>query len=117
MNNLASHPQFLGDNPIQVGSIVYNLEDRPNSVFPNWFSCVLQEQKSSGEDTLTAENSEEVVFDMACRLLDLGLKLKSEQQEELELSRYSDKFPGKNLIIALSQSGDYFQLQVSLSFL
>ncbi len=87
LNNLAQNEQYLGDNPIQKGSIVYNLEDRPNRFFPEWYSTVLQEQKSPGDDTLTAENSEEVVFDMATRLLDLGSKLKTEPQEELELSR------------------------------
>lgn len=87
LNNLTQSEQFLGDNPVQRGSIVYNLEDRPTRYFPEWYSTVIQEQKSPGEETLTAENSEDIVFDMATRLLDLGLKLKSEPQEELELSR------------------------------
>jgi hypothetical protein len=85
LHNLSVSEQFAngGDNPIQKGSIVYNLEDRPNRFFPEWYSCVINEQKSPSDDT-----SEETVFDMACRLLDLGSKLKTEPQEELELSRY-----------------------------
>lgn len=34
------------------------------------------------------ENSEDVVFDMATKILDLGITLSTEVQEELELSRY-----------------------------
>jgi hypothetical protein len=85
LHNLSVSEQFGsggGDNSIQKGSIVYNLEDRPNRFFPEWYSCVINEQKSPSDDT-----SEETVFDMACRLLDLGSKLKTEPQEELELSR------------------------------
>jgi hypothetical protein len=85
LNNLSLSEQFQGDNPLQLGSIVYNLEDRPNRFFPEWYSCVIQEQKFAGE--VTAENSEDIVFEMACRLLELGSKLKNEPQEELELSR------------------------------
>lgn len=116
LNNLLGSNQFRGDNPVQSGSIVYNLEDRPNRFFPEWYSCVLNEQKTAGDETLTADNSEDLVFEMASKLLDLGLKLRTEPQEELELSRYADKFPGKNLIIALSQSGDYFQLEEYVRF-
>lgn len=86
LNALACHDQFLGEFPLQSGSIVYDIEDRPKRYFPEWYSCVLQEQKIPGEE-LTAENSEDLVFDMATRLLDLGKKLRTEPQDELELSR------------------------------
>jgi len=104
---------------MQSGSIVFNTEDRPRRFFPEWYSCVLHEQKTPGGEELTAENSEDMVYDMANKLLELGLKLQSETQvqEELELNRYSDKFPGKNLIVALSSSSDYFSLEVSVFFL
>lgn len=84
LNNLASHEHFLSANPTQVGAIVYNTEDRPKRFFPEWYSTVLQEQKS---DDLTAENSEDLVFDMATNLLELGIKLRTEVQEELELAK------------------------------
>ncbi len=85
-NNLAGHPQYLGETAIQSGAIVYDLEDIPKRYFPEWYSCVIQEQKLPGEE-LTQDNSEDLVFDMATKLLDLGNKLRSEPQEELELSR------------------------------
>lgn len=109
-NNLAGHHQYVGENPIQFGAIVYDLEDIPKRYFPEWYSCVIQEQKLPGED-LTAENSEDLVFDMATKLLDLGNKLRTEPQEELELSRYADKLPTRNLIAGLSSSTDYFTLE------
>ncbi len=85
-NNLAGHSQYLGETAIQSGAIVYDLEDIPKRYFPEWYSCVIQEQKLPGEE-LTQDNSEDLVFDMATKLLDLGNKLRSEPQEELELSR------------------------------
>jgi hypothetical protein len=36
---------------------------------------------------LTADNSEELVFDLVTKILDLGIKLGTEIQEELELNR------------------------------
>jgi hypothetical protein len=89
LNNLLCHEQFNGDQPLQSGSIVFNTEDRPKRFFPEWYSCVLHEQKTPGGEELTPENSEDMVFDMASKLLELGLKLRSETQvqEELELSR------------------------------
>lgn len=129
-NNLAGHPQYLGDNPMQSGAIVYDLEDIPKRYFPEWYSCVIQEQKLPGEE-ITAENSEDLVFDMATKLLDLGNKLRTEPHDELELSRlvkslgfnycthtktheirYADKLPTRNLIAGLSSSIDYFTLEV-----
>jgi hypothetical protein len=86
LNGLVAHEQFQGEHAMQSGSIVYDIEDRPKRYFPEWYSCVLQEQKSQGED-LTAENSEDLVFDMASKLLDLGNKIGTEPEDELELSK------------------------------
>lgn len=111
-NNLAGHAHFTSKPAIQFGSIVYNTEDRPKRFFPGWYSCVLSEQKLPGED-ITAENSEDIVFDMACRILELGVKLSTEVKEddELEMSRYADRFPSRNLLSALAIHNDYFQLE------
>jgi hypothetical protein len=134
LNNLAGHSHFASKSPIQSGSIVYDTEDRPKRFFPEWYSCTLSEQKPNG-DEVSMENSEDVVFDMATKILDLGITLSSEVQEELELSRYcrdrlwfalnvidtnfmltcryADKFPGKTTILSLANSPDYFSLEVS----
>lgn len=65
---------------------MYDTEDRPKRFFPEWYSCVISEQKLQGEE-VNSENSEDIVFDMATKMLDLGVKLSTEVQEELELSR------------------------------
>lgn len=85
LNNLSNSDHFYSDQPIQHGSIVLDVEDRPKRYFPEWYSCIIQEQKSPEE--LNSENSEELVFDMASKLFELGNKLQAEVQEELELSR------------------------------
>jgi hypothetical protein len=111
LSNLAGHKHFSSKTPIQSGSIVYNTEDRPKRFFPEWYSCTLSEQKSSSEES-GGESSEDIVFDMATKILDLGITLSTEVQEELELSRYADKFPGKATILSLAASTDFFTLQV-----
>lgn len=85
LNNLAGHEQFLGQSPIQSGSIVYDTEDRPKRIYPEWFSCILSEQKAVEE--VTKDNSEDIVFDMATKILELGNKLRTEAQDELDLER------------------------------
>ena len=110
LNNLAGHAHFASKSPIQFGFIVYDTEDRLKRFFPEWYSCTLSEQKPNG-DEVSMENSEDVVFDMATKILDLGITLSSEVQEELELSRYADKFPGKTTILSLANSPDYFSLE------
>lgn len=87
LNNLAGNTHFSSKTPVQAGSIVYDTEDRPKRFFPEWYSCTISEQKTSGEEN-GQENSEDIVFDMATKILDLGITLSSEVQEELELSRY-----------------------------
>lgn len=85
LSNLAGHGHFLGSSPIQSGAIVFDTEDRPKRFFPEWYSCVLQEQRSLEE--LTEENSLDIVYEMATKLLDVGNKLKEQPQEELEISK------------------------------
>ena len=120
LQNLLMHEQFSSkdiNQIIQSGAIVYNTEDRPKRFFPEWYSCVIQEQKIPGEE-LSAENSEDLVFDMATKLLDLGRTLQSQSNhEEIELTRYADKLPGKNLITGLAASPDYFSLEVRFNSL
>eukprot|EP01031_Cornospumella_fuschlensis_P025150 gene25150-30374_t len=110
LNNLANHDHFDVSNGVQSGSIVFNTEDRPRRFFPEWYSCIIQEQKSADEE-LTAENYLDVVFEMATKLLDIGTKLRNEQsQEELEISKFADRLPGRQLILALSAHDGFFSL-------
>lgn len=64
---------------------MYDTEDRPKRIYPEWFSCILSEQKAVEE--VTKENSEDIVFDMATKILELGNKLRNEAQDELDLER------------------------------
>lgn len=67
------------------GSIVFSVEDRPKRDFPEWYSCTFPEKKSS--DEFTEESCKDVVFDIATKLLKIGESLRSQQSDELELSR------------------------------
>ena len=84
LSQLAGHPDFFASSsPLQTGSIVYSVEDRPKRYFPEWYSTTVQERKSAIED-ITPENCLDVVFETASKLLEIGNGLES---NELELSR------------------------------
>ena len=86
LNNLASHRHFYGSTPVQSGTIIYNIEDRPRRVFPEWFSGAIPEKKAASED-IKEDNCTIVAFDLASKLLKIGDILQSEHQEELDFSR------------------------------
>lgn len=98
-----------GDERIQSGAVVYNVEDRPARMFPEWYSSVVQEKKAS-VDELTEENCKDVVHEMAVNLMEIGKGLQAESSEDIDLSRYSYRIPGKTLILALSSSPLFFSL-------
>ena len=97
------------DDPVQSGAIVYTVEDRPQRVFPEWYSSVVQEKKASVEE-LTEENCKDVIHEMAVNLLEIGKGLQAESSEDIDLSRYSYRVPGKTLILACSSSPLFFSL-------
>lgn len=115
LSQLADSDQFedlgTGTPPIQSGRIVYNVEDRPCRFFPEWYSCVIQERKSQFEGDVHEDTCTEVVHDLAMRLLEVGHGLQSEATGEVELNKYAEFLPGKNLIVALSNSILFFSLE------
>lgn len=115
LNKLAGHDHFTVVDAIQSGNIVYCVEDRPKRFFPEWYSCVIQERKSQGEE-VTEENCNDLVFAMATKFLEIGDRLQTEAQEELELSKYTGQLPSKSLILALATSNCFFSLESFVRF-
>lgn len=116
LGQLAGHRDFTDStNTIQSGTVVYSIEDRPKRFFPEWYSCVIQEAKSSSEE-VTEESCKDIVFEVATRLLQIGDRLQSQQDQVIELSSYSDQIPGAKLIAALSISTVFFSLEEYVQF-
>lgn len=88
LRHLAEHQHFTDLSPLQTGTIVYNVEDRPKRYFPEWYSCTIQERKSQTDD-VTDDNCKDIVCNLANRLLEIGKGLQNESQEELDLSRFT----------------------------
>ena len=86
---------------MQQGRIVYNIEDRPGRIYPEWYSCTIQERKSGTED-VNSENAKDVVFDLSVKLLEIGKRLSVDTSEQLDLSKHAENLPGKNLILAFT---------------
>ena len=86
LHQLCEHPHF-NELDIQSGRVIYCVEDSPHRLYPEWYSCIIQERRSQIED-VTAENCKDVVHDVAMGLLEVGKGLHTEAQEEVELSRY-----------------------------
>jgi hypothetical protein len=107
LERLSQHDHFKDGT--QVGRIVYTVEDRPQRIFPEWYSCLIAEKRSPSDD-FNAESSKEVVLDLASGLLEVGRGLQAVSSADVEISRYADQLPGKNLILALSVSSLFFTL-------
>ena len=84
ISKLNSHQQFI--DGVQVGRIIYSVEDRPDRVYPEWYSCVIQERKSQIE-SLDTESCKDVVHNLATGLFEVGKGIKNEQRDDVELSR------------------------------
>jgi hypothetical protein len=110
LSELAAHEHFYGEGNalIQSGNVVYCVEDRPKRYFPEWYSCNVPEKKGATVEEITDENSKDLVFDLSTRLLTTGSGL---TPESLEDSRFLDKLPGKNLIMAMATSTCFFSLE------
>lgn len=109
LDQLAEHPHF-SDEGIQLGRIIYCVEDRPARLYPEWYSCTIQERKSAVED-LSSGNIVDIVHDLAHGLSVVGKGLQSEVQQEVELNRFAEHLPGKNLILSLAACGDFFTIE------
>jgi len=107
LQRLAEHEHFK--DGIQAGRIVYCVEDRPQRFFPEWYSCLIAEKRSQSDD-FNAESSKDVVLDLASGLLEVGRGLQTASNGEVEISRYADQLPGKNLLLSLSTSSLFFAL-------
>ena len=85
MRSLSEHEHFRPGG-IQAGRIVYNIEDRPNRCYPEWYSCVIQERRSQVEE-VSAESCPDVVHEMSKGLFDVGKGLQGRRSREVELSQ------------------------------
>lgn len=108
LQRLSEHEHFK-DGGIQSGRIVYCVEDRPQRIFPEWYSCLIAEKRSQ-TDEFNGESSKDTVIELAAGLLEVGRGLQSVSNSDVEISRYADQLPGKNLLLALSNSQLFFSL-------
>ena len=100
---LSQHPHFVSTS-VQNGRIIYNIEDRPSRIYSEWYSCTIQEKKSSTED-VNADTAKDVVYDLSIKVLEIGKRLSVEDDqtsEGMDISKYADQLPGKNLILAFT---------------
>lgn len=110
LNNLSESDHFAAAYPIQTGRIIYDVEDRPMRYFPDWFSFSIQEKKSSVEE-VSEDTCIYVVHELAMKLLEVGKLLSSEASGDVELIKYAELLPGKNLILSLSNSSLFFSVE------
>ncbi len=82
---LCDHHHF-SEHGVQSGRIISNLEDVPERFYPEWYSCTIQERRSTVED-VTSETSKDIAFDLFKSLQDVGRGLQSEGQGEVELDK------------------------------
>jgi hypothetical protein len=112
LGKLRGHKHFVpgaDGGCVQEGRVVYSVEDCPKRNFPEWYSCVLPEKKSSVDD-ITTETSAEIMNGVAVGLFDMGERLKG-AGDDVDISSYADLLPGKGLILALCGSPLFFSLQ------
>lgn len=105
---LAQNEQFV--DLVQSGRIAYNVEDCPQRYWPEWFSCTVQDKKSPIDD-ISAESCNDIIHDLAQGLFEIGSGLQSTSHELFDISQYSEKIPGKNLTIAISNSPLFMTLE------
>ena len=111
LQRLGEHEHFKdgGAAAVQSGRIVYCVEDRPQRFFPEWYSCMIAEKRSASDD-FNADSSKDVVLELAAGLLEVGRGLQMASSADVEISRYADQLPGKNLLLALGSSTLFFSL-------
>ena len=78
---MGSSAALLGTAPLQTGRVIYCVEDRPQRLYPEWYSSTFPERKARSDD-ITADNCKDVVFEVSTKLLDVGGKISAEQQND-----------------------------------
>lgn len=68
------------------------------------------EEKKSVVDEVSSETYLEVVHDLATNLLKVGKGLQTDEGD-IDLVRYQEHLPGKNLLLALSVSNLFFSVK------
>ena len=87
-NSSSSSSAMLQPIVKQTGRVIYCVEDRPQRLYPEWYSCTFPERKT-GTDDITAENCKDIVFEISTKLMEVGKRLKAEQQnDDPEISKY-----------------------------
>ena len=107
LTKLSAHAHFV--EGIQAGRIIYSVEDKPSRVYPEWYSTVIEEKKSSIE-SIDTESCKDVVSQLTAGLLDVGIGIKKENRDDVELALYAEKLPGKGLVILLAGAEEFFSL-------
>mmetsp|Transcript_6325 Transcript_6325/g.10336 ORF Transcript_6325/g.10336 Transcript_6325/m.10336 type:complete len:229 (+) Transcript_6325:133-819(+) len=113
LKTLSQHAHFspqAGAEALQHGRVVFNTEDRPERFYPEWYSCVIQERRSSVEE-ITAETAADVVLELAEGMITVGKGLRNDTTGELDFSRYSSHLPGKNLVVSMSLAEEFFTIK------
>ena len=86
LSKLSQHDDFSSSSSsLQSGNIIYSIEDRMKRIFPEWYSCTINDRKAQNED-LTEENCKDVVFELTQKILKIGEGLQSESNE-LDITR------------------------------
>ena len=108
LRKLSQHESFAAGK--QTGKVIYSVEDRPERVYPEWYSCSLQERKANIEE-ITPESVNDIVTEVSNALFQVGTVLQTTPHEEVEMSSHAETLPAKNLILDLCASEEFFDLQ------
>jgi hypothetical protein len=107
LRKMSQHDDF--SNGTQGGRIVYCVEDCPERIYPEWYSCSLQERKQALEE-ITPETVNDLMFDVSNSLFEVGKILQTTPHENVQMSQFGETLPAKNLIIGLAESDEFFKL-------
>ena len=108
LRKLSEHEDFSTGK--QMGRIIYCVEDRPERVYTDWYSCTLQERKANVEE-ITPESVNDIVYEVSNSLFEVGKVIKTQQYEDVEMRKHADTLPAKNLVLDLSNSDEFFDLR------
>ena len=62
-------------------------------------------------EDVTLDNCKDIIYDMNCKLLDIGNKISKMTTHDLDWHQYMDIIPGKNTILSLSNSDLFHNIQ------
>jgi len=88
-NDFKTKDSFLKNiSQVQSGRIVYMVEERPQRIYSEWYSCMVQEKRSSTED-ISIENCKDVVYDVSAKLIELGKLISTQASPDLDIQNYA----------------------------